>query len=88
MLLKGEKALDEQALNDRIKNAGVISKAVSESAELLFHHHNGFQQHMNMMDGKKGEFLDRTFNDRVIQADQEYQTLQRTHKEKHVDAII
>ena len=87
ILLKGETPLDEQTLQDRVNRRGGVAKSVSISIDLLFHHFNGIQQHMNMMDGTKGGFLDHYFNDQVIVADQTSHTLQRQHKEAYVEAM-
>lgn len=87
-ILKGEEQLDGQTLADRRVNRTPAEKAVDMFAGFLFHPLNGLQQHMNILDGVKGGYLDRTFNAAAIEAQQTESSLQRDHAEQTESGVL
>ena len=86
IILRGDRPMDQQQLADE-SPTGMLATARDAASLVLFHGLNGWQQHMNALDGVKGGWFDMEFNDAVIIAEQEYRTRQREEYERLISDL-
>jgi len=81
-ILKGEKLKTEQQIQNDRRDRSKFKLTYDTAMALFFHPLNGLQQMMNLLDGKKGGFLEKEFAEDAFKSEQKEMSMNKENVDR------